>query len=313
MELTAATLFFLSVISLMILVSLLGRGVSNKRRPPGPRCFPFIGSLHHLLTAQPQVALRDLANKHGPVMYLRLGQVDAVVISSPATAQEVLRDNNLTFASRPRMLGTDIFSYGNLDIAFSAYGAYWRTLRKLCTAELLSPRKVKQFAAIRDSETMSLVRNVREAGGGGKPVNLGRLVVSCVNAITAKATLGEGCPAELQERFLSAMKAMLNLCGKHLIGDLFPSLRFVDVLTGTRGRLWGVRGKLDAIFEEIIDGCEARQGMKKTQDDDLLSVMLRIKEEGQLEFPVAIGRTNIKAIIVGQRRRQRPSSGSCPS
>jgi hypothetical protein len=53
----------------------------KKRRLPGPWCFPFIGSLHHLLTSEPRVALRDLAKKHGQVMYLRLGHVETVGIS----------------------------------------------------------------------------------------------------------------------------------------------------------------------------------------------------------------------------------------
>uniref|UniRef100_M8BDR2 Cytochrome P450 99A2 n=1 Tax=Aegilops tauschii TaxID=37682 RepID=M8BDR2_AEGTA len=238
MELSAATLLFLSLVSLIVLLSLLGRKPapsSRKRQPPGPRRLPFIGSLLHLLTATPQVALRDLARKHGPVMYLRLGQVDTVVISSPAAAQEVLRDNNLNFASRPSLLATEIVGYGNTDIAFAPYGAYWRTLRRLCVVELLSARKV-----------------VLDTSGG--------------------------------------------LC----IGDLFPSLRCVDVVTGLQRRLWRARGQLDDVFDRIIAGCEARREEKKKTttagDDDLLSVMLRIKEDGELEFP--IGTTNIKAIIV---------------
>jgi len=43
------------------------------------------------------------------------------------------------------------------------YGDYWRVLRKLCTLELLSARKVKQFAGIRHRETMSLVAEVQAA------------------------------------------------------------------------------------------------------------------------------------------------------
>ncbi|VAH35969.1 unnamed protein product [Triticum turgidum subsp. durum] len=264
MELSAATLLSLSLVSLIVLFSLLGRKPtpsSRKRQPPGPRRLPFIGSLLHLLTETPQVALRDLARKHGPVMYLRLGQVDTVVISSPAAAEEVLRDDNLNFASRPSLLSTEIVCYGNTDIAFAPYGAYWRTLRRLCVAELLSARKVRQFAHIRDSEALSLV---------------------------------------IQERFLSAIRVVLDTSGGFCIGDLFPSLRFVDVVTGLQRRLRRARGQLDDVFDRIIAGCEARRQEKKTAattgDDDLLSVMLRIKEEGQLEFP--IGTTNIKAIIV---------------
>ncbi|KAM3369615.1 hypothetical protein ACQJBY_017489 [Aegilops geniculata] len=300
MELSAATLLFLSFVSLMILVSLLSpkkTAGSKGRKPPGPRCLPFIGSLLHLLTATPQVTLRDLAKKHGPVMYLRLGQVDTVVVSSPAAAQEVLRDSSLAFASRPSILAAEIVGYGSVDIAFAPYGAYWRTLRKICMVELLSARKVRQFAPIRDSETMSLVRDVR--AGGGEPVNLGKLLVSCTNTITAKATFGDEFDAELQERFLAGMDVLLKITGAFSFGDLFPSLWFLDVVTGMRPSAWRARRQFDAIFDKIIASCEARRAeIKKatTGDDDLLGVMLRIKDEAQLEFPIGI--TNIKAIIV---------------
>ncbi|XP_044967653.1 cytochrome P450 99A2-like [Hordeum vulgare subsp. vulgare] len=305
MELSTVTLIFLSFVSVTIFVSLLSRkktASSKERKPPGPRCLPFIGNLLHIRTTAPQVALRDLAKKYGPVMYLRLGQVDAVVISSPAAAQEVLRDSSLTFVSRPRILAAEIVGYGSVDIAFAPYGAYWRALRKLCMVELLSARKVRQFAPIRDSETMSLVRDVRAAAaaaGAGQPVNLRKLLVSCTNTITAKATFGDGCDAELQEQFLAAMNVLLKLTGGFCVGDLFPSLWFVDVVTGLRRSLWGARRQFDTIFDKIITICEARRAEKNknsTGDNDLLSVMLRIKDEGQLEFPIGI--TNIKAIIV---------------
>lgn len=302
MELNAASLFSISLVSLAILVSLLRRKTatsSTKRRPPGPGCLPFIGSLHHLLTSEPQVALRDLAKKHGPVMYLRLGHIDTVVISSAAVAEEVLRDSTLNFASRPNLLAVEVFCYGNRDIAFAPYGAYWRTLRKLCTVELLSPRKVSQFAPIRDRETLSLVRNVADAGRGGRLVNVGRLLVSCANSITAKATFGMEIDAELQEQFVSGISFGMEYSGGFCVGDLFPSLWFVDALTGLRRRLWRAQGELDVVYGKIIAGGEALRKEKKsgaTGDDDLLTILLRIRDEGELEFPITT--TNIKAIIL---------------
>jgi hypothetical protein len=126
-------------------------------------------------------------------MCLQLGQVDAFIISSPAAAQEVLWDNNVNFASRSSILALEVSCYGNLDIAFSPYDEYWRMLGKLCTMELLSARKVRQFAAIRDSKTMSMVQTIRHTGKGGNPVNMVKLLMSCANTITAHATFGEGC------------------------------------------------------------------------------------------------------------------------
>nr|UYX45866.1 cytochrome P450 99A44 [Beckmannia syzigachne] len=305
MELNTATLLSIALVSLTILVSVLRRksaSSSKKRRPPGPLSLPFIGSLLHLLTSQPPVVLRDLAKKYGPVMYLRLGQIDTVVISSPVEAQEVLRDNNLNFSSRPSLLATEIFCYDNMDIAFAPYGAYWRMLRKLCTMELLSVRKVRQFAPIRDSETMSLVRDVGAISRSGRPVNLASVLMSCSNSITAKAAFGEVCSAELREQFLSAMEVGVRLGGGLSIGDLFPSLWFLDIITGLKRRLWQARRQTDAVFETIIAECEARREKKKktstatTEDDDVLSVILRLRDEGEIEFPS--GNTNIKAIIL---------------
>ncbi|CAN6298655.1 unnamed protein product [Urochloa humidicola] len=314
MELISSiTALFLSIISLfVILVSASHKSRakrSDERRPPGPRGLPFIGSIHHLLTSQPQAALRDLALKHGPVMYLRLGQVDTVVVSSPEAAREVLRDGDATFASRPRLLGGEIFCYGGLDIALAPYGAYWRALRKLATLELLSPRKVRQLAPVRDVETLCFVGELRTAAAaaGGEPVNLGGMLISCANSITAVATFGDRIGAESKEEFLSAMAVVVISGSGFCVSDLFPSLRFVDVVTGMRRRLQRVHVQLDAVTDKIIADCNARREERRKKiknakgedkdEEDLLSVMLRVRDEGEFE-KIPIGTTNIKAIII---------------
>jgi len=48
--------------------------------------------------------------------------------------------------------------------------------------------------------------------------------------------------------------------------------------------------QLDDVFDKIIARSEAQRG------DDLVSVLLRIRDEGELEFPMGI--INIKAIIL---------------
>lgn len=309
MEISGITLVLLFLVSLLILASssLFSRGSSSnskKRRPPGPRGLPFVGSMHHLLTSQPQAALRDLAEKHGPVMYLRLGQVDTVVVSSPAAAQEVLQAHDLSFASRPALTATEIICYGNRDVAFAPYGDYWRALRKLCVVELLSARKVRQLAPIRDGETMALVTEIRAAAKENKAaVNLGRLLVSCTNSIAGLATFGDVCSGERKEQFLAAVAVALRYGSGFCFSDLFPSLGFVDVLTGMRFRLRRAHLQLDELFDKIIAECEARWKVKNGGGDDgtaggdnLLSIMLRVRDQEELGFPFT--NANIKAIIV---------------
>ncbi|CAL4926064.1 unnamed protein product [Urochloa decumbens] len=310
-----SVLFLPIIISLfVVLVSASHKSrakTNDQRRPPGPRGFPFIGSIHHLLTSQPQAALRDLALKHGPVMYLRLGQVDYVVVSSPAAARTVLRDNDAEFASRPRLLNSEIICYGGLDIALAPYGAYWRALRKLATLELLSPRKVKQLAPVRDAETLSLVRELCAAAGGGsgEPVNLGGMLISCANSIIAMSTFGNHFGAESKEELVSAMAVVVGNGSGLCVSDMFPSLWFVDVVTGMRRRLQRARAQLDAVADKIIADCDARQEERRKKKmknaegedgkdgEDLLTVMLRIRDEREYD-KIPMGPTNIKAIII---------------
>lgn len=83
----------LLIIFLLCLRFLRRRKASNSKLifPPGPWKLPLIGSLHHLATSSfPHHALRDLARSHGPVMLLRAGTTDLVVLTSREAAREVI-------------------------------------------------------------------------------------------------------------------------------------------------------------------------------------------------------------------------------
>ncbi|GLT56375.1 hypothetical protein SLA2020_294190 [Shorea laevis] len=51
----------------------------------------------------PHRDLHRLANEHGPIMFLRLGMVPTIVVSSPQAAKLFLKNNDLVFASRPTL------------------------------------------------------------------------------------------------------------------------------------------------------------------------------------------------------------------
>jgi cytochrome P450 len=75
----------------------------------------------------------------------------------------------------------------------------------------------------------------------------------------------------------------------------------VDVVTGTKRRLRRAHRQLDDVLDVIIAESEARRKTSKTknvegEDGDLLSIMLRIRDEGEFEFP--FNNTNIKADIL---------------
>nr|CAB3470962.1 unnamed protein product [Digitaria exilis] len=138
------------------------------RLPPGPWRLPVIGHLHHLAkTPLIHRALAGLARRcNAPVMYLRLGELDAVVVSSAAAAGEVMRTHDVAMATRPMSATVRATAAGGLGIAFSPYGERWRELRKLSAMELLSARRVRSFRAAREDEATRLVAGIAAAARG---------------------------------------------------------------------------------------------------------------------------------------------------
>uniref|UniRef100_J3LVF7 Cytochrome P450 n=1 Tax=Oryza brachyantha TaxID=4533 RepID=J3LVF7_ORYBR len=110
--------------------------------PPGPWGLPVIGSIHCLLGSLPHhVTMRNLALRYGPVMLLRLGHVQTLVLSSPEAAREAMKTHDVAFATRAVTPTASILTYGARDIVFAPFGKHLRELRKLCTLELLSPKR----------------------------------------------------------------------------------------------------------------------------------------------------------------------------
>ncbi|TKY63292.1 cytochrome P450 family 71 protein [Spatholobus suberectus] len=95
------------------------RTSKNLPRPPGPRGLPIIGNLHQLNNSSLYLQLWQLSKKYGPLFSLQLGLRPAIVVSSPELAKEVMKDHDLEFSGRPKLLGQQKLSYNGIDIAFS--------------------------------------------------------------------------------------------------------------------------------------------------------------------------------------------------
>ncbi|KAE8679037.1 Cytochrome P450 71D10 [Hibiscus syriacus] len=236
---------------------------SNTKLPPGPRKLPITGNLHQLVKfgSLPHQILRDLANQHGPLMHLQLGEVPTIVVSSAEIAKEVMITHDLIFADRPYLAAPDIMTYGSRDIALAPYGNYWRRARKICTVELLTAKRVQSFESIRQEEVSALVKSMLQTK-------------ALVEEITK---LGSG----------------------FRLADMYPSFSVLELITGLRQKAEVLFQKSDGIIESIITEHRTRLESGRTgageAKEDLVTILLMIQQQDDLEFPLTD--KEIKAII----------------
>ncbi|KAJ7946414.1 Cytochrome P450 [Quillaja saponaria] len=262
-----------------------------QKQLPGPWKLPVIGNLHNLAGSLPHHVLRDLARKHGPLMHLQLGEISAVVVSSPLMAKEVMKTHDLAFASRPELLASKIVVYGGKDIAFAPYGGYWREMRKLATLELLSVKRVQSFSFIRKDEVNKLIESIHSSVGS--PINLTKKIYSMTSTISSRAAFGAKCPD--QDKFVSLIKSVTTLAAGFDLADLFPSLKLIHFITGLKGKLEKIQKEAGKIVDTIIDEHREQAKHGKFEDEDLVDVLLRVQQAGSLDIEITTN--SMKAVI----------------
>ncbi|CAK8537670.1 unnamed protein product [Lathyrus sativus] len=267
------------------------------KKPPGPPALPIIGNLH-LLGKLPHRALQSLSKKYGPIMSMQLGQVPAVVISSSKAAELFLKTHDLVFASRPTTQASDILYYGSKGLAFSEYGPYWRSLRKLFTLKLLTASKVEMFAPIRKQELGVLVKSLEKAALAGEVVNVSEAAENVIENIAYKMVLGRSKYEEFDLKGL--VQQATSLFGAFNLADYVPWLGILDIQGLTRACKKANRAVDDAL-EVIITHHEQVTNVDKNRHEDFMDILLSIVYQAtdeENEPNNVLDRTNIKAILL---------------
>jgi hypothetical protein len=288
----------LSLVFLIPFLYVFKRITSGKPNlPPSPPKIPIIGNLHQLGTL-PHRSLQALSNKYGPLMFLYLGNVPTLVVSSADMAREIMKTHDIIFSNRPKTTAANILLYGCKDIAFSPYGEYWRQARKICVLELLSLKSVQSFEYVKGEEVETLINKIRDTCLTAGSVNLSEMFIATTNNIASRCILGQKFAEESgKSKFGELSRRVMVLFVAFCFGDFFPSLGWIDVLTGIIPSLKSTSGGLDAIFDQVIGEHET----EKIDDDqpnrlDFVHILLRLQKNNMLDFELT--KDNLKAILL---------------
>ena len=221
------------------------------------------------------------------------------MVSSPDLAKEIIKTHDMVFANRPQNRAVKIILYGCKDIGFANYGEDWRRKRKICVLQLLSLKSVQSFKFIREEEGQDLVNEIREAcesSTNGGSLNLSEILMAASNNLVCRCFYGkkyntkdsDGKFGELARRAVAQISASS-------VGDLFPSLRWLDAVTGLVQDFKATFKELDAFLDQVI--AEHKNGQhSEEKKKDFVDILLQLQGSGMLDFELT--QDDIKAILV---------------
>ncbi|XP_075493843.1 strychnine-11-hydroxylase-like [Primulina tabacum] len=253
--------------------------LDTRNIPLGPKTLPIIGNLHQI-GVLPHRSLQKLSKIYGDLMFVRLGSVPTIVISSPDMARKIFKTHDLAFSGRPSMYIAKKFTHNFSSISLSPYGEYWRQVRKIVVLELMTVKRVLQsFGKIRAEEVARMVDSIAEHGRD--PVNLSILTFSLSNNVVCRAAFGicsdlgktiDGRTSKFHEMLLE----MQRIGGKFNLADFFPRMEWVNKFNGIDKSLDTIFRDLDGFFDKVIEEHRDRN-RHKPEVEDIIDVLLRVQ------------------------------------
>ena len=271
---------------------------TKKNSPPSPSKLPIIGNLHQL-GLQPHRSLQTLAQRHGPLMLLHFGSVPILVVSSADAAEEIMKNQDLKFANRPKpsMFGKLMYNYK--DVAMAPYGEYWRQMKSTLVLHLLSNKRVQSFHYVREEETSLMIEKIKQCYDSSSSVNLSEVFAKLTNDVICRVALGNKYgEGEGGREFKELLEELGELLGVISVGDYIPWLSWVNQVNGLDARAEKVAKQLDDFLEGVIEehlNFERKEGHDHALND-FVDVLLWIQKENVISF--SIDRVGIKGVIL---------------
>ncbi|KAI8005499.1 Cytochrome P450 81Q32 [Camellia lanceoleosa] len=273
---------------LLLFVKLfLGKQKRYKNLPPSPPGLPILGHLH-LLKEPLYQTFQAFSDKYGPIILLRFGPRNVLVVNSPSAVEECFTKNDVIFANRPLSLHSKHLSYNSTTIAAAPYGDLWRNLRRITTLEIFSTVQLERTSCIRGKEVKFFVNQLmKNCGGGCSKVDMkSKFFEISFNVMTmmimGKRFFGESVEdVEEAKLFRHLVRERFEFAKTSDPSDLFPVLQKVD-LFGTGRKMVAMAEKMDKFLQNLVDErrrMDASTKMKKTLIDSLLSL-----QEAEPEF-----------------------------
>ncbi|KZV39957.1 hypothetical protein F511_11337 [Dorcoceras hygrometricum] len=276
----APALLFLLFPAVFLLLHLYRR--LRFRIPPGPRPWPVVGNLYDIKPVRFR-CFAEWAQSYGPIISVWFGSTLNVVVCNAELAKEVLKEKDQQLADRHRSRSAAKFSRDGQDLIWADYGPHYVKVRKVCTVELFSPKRLEALRPIREDEVAAMVESIYTDCTA--PENLGKslqlkkyLGAVAFNNITRLAfgkrfVNSEGLLDKQGQEFKAIVANGLKLGASLAMAEHIPWLRWMFPLDEDAFAKHGARR--DRLTREIMEEhtiARQKNGAKQHFFDALLTL-----------------------------------------
>ncbi|KAJ9546260.1 hypothetical protein OSB04_025967 [Centaurea solstitialis] len=262
---------FVLILLLLPLVYFFFRLITNSSKypplPPGPFPWPIVGNLFQIKT-NTHIRLSEMAQLHGPLMSLRLGQRTVIVGSSPAAAQELLKTHDHVLSGRnvSPLIHHNKPTIYNMNLNFSSDDNY-RYLRNIYTSKLFSTRALESRMKTREDKVLEMVKYIGSKNGE-EDINIRDLMFVTATNILGNTLLsmdlvdfeGKGIGACVKDSVRRI--AMLSLTPQ--LADLYPILGRWDFGNWYKKVMYIIEEELGGIWKDSLQ--RKRNGSNVSSD-----------------------------------------------
>ncbi|KAF8397826.1 hypothetical protein HHK36_016751 [Tetracentron sinense] len=258
--------------------------------PPEPRGWPVFGNMFDL-GPMPHHTLASLKPKYGPLIFLRLGTINTVVVSSVAAAMDMFKNHDLSFSGR------------TITEALRVCGS--------APPKLFIPKRINEGAPVRRKCVDDMIRWISEEAKETGCVEVARFVFLMSFNLIGNLLLSQDLldPKSVEGReFFNLTTGLVALSAQPNVADFFPLLQWLDPQ--------GIRRKTERDLGRILDiaagfveerTLDHRLG-EENKKNDFLDVLMEFKGNGEDE-PDKISGKNLNRLILFEYFRVKYACG----
>ncbi|EXJ76278.1 uncharacterized protein A1O5_00786 [Cladophialophora psammophila CBS 110553] len=198
-----------------------------KSLPPGPRGYPFIGSLLSLADPNkvPEIS-REWAHQYGELVHTKIGGTRFMWLNSPRVVKDLMDKRGTKYSGRPYAPMVDNVS-GKARTFFMNYGERWRSVRRVSHA-CLNLTASNSYRPVQDFESKQVLHDYLNNKDPGKFYDDNRrYAASLIMTITYGRRVANWNDPHI-ERIFTVLKHFVAMAtpGAWLV-DAFPSLQYL--------------------------------------------------------------------------------------